>query len=67
MDNLEFDTLTADELKILVDTRLEKDYLLIDVRQPSEYERGHIPGARLMPLAEVESRLFTLPSERDLI
>jgi rubrerythrin/rhodanese-related sulfurtransferase len=45
----------------------EKHYLLIDVRQPSEYELGHIPGARLMPLAEVESRLFTLPSDRDLI
>ncbi len=67
MDNLEFETLTAEELKIFVDTHHEKRYLLIDVRQPSEYERGHIPGARLMPLAEVESRLFSLPSDRDLI
>ena len=67
MDNLEFETLTAEELKIFVDTHREKNYLLIDVRQPSEYELGHIPGARLMPLPEVESRLFTLPSDRDLI
>jgi rubrerythrin len=67
MDNLEFETLTAEELKIFVDTHREKHYLLIDVRQPSEYELGHIPGARLMPLAEVESRLFTLPCDRDLI
>jgi rhodanese-related sulfurtransferase/rubrerythrin len=67
MDNLEFETLTVEELKILVDTHKEKHYLLIDVRQPSEYELGHIPGARLMPLAEVESRLYTLPSDRDLI
>jgi len=67
MDNLEFETLTAEELKIIVDTRKEKHYLLIDVRQPSEYELGHIPGAWLMPLAEVESRLFSLPSDRDLI
>ena len=67
MDNLEFETLTAEELKIIVDTHKEKHYLLIDVRQPSEYELGHIPGARLMPLADVESRLFTLPSVRDLI
>ena len=67
MDNLEFETLTAEELRKLRETQPEKSYLLIDVRQPSEYERGHIPGARLMPLAEVESRLFTLPSDRDLI
>ena len=67
MDNLEFENLTAEELKILVDTHREKSYLLIDVRQPTEYEIGHIPGALLMPLAEVESKLFTLPSDRDLI
>lgn len=67
MDNLDFETLTAEELKIYVDTHKEKNYELIDVRQPSEYERGHIPGARLMPLAEFESRLFTLPADRDLI
>lgn len=28
---------------------------------------GHIPGAKLMPLVEVETGLFTLPSDRDLI
>ena len=67
MDNLEFETLTAEELKIFVDTQREQSYLLIDVRQPAEYEQGHIPGARLMPLPEVETRLFTLPSDRDLI
>jgi rubrerythrin/rhodanese-related sulfurtransferase len=67
MENLEFETLTGAELNIFVDTHHEKNYLLIDVRQPSEYERGHIPGAKLMPLAEVESRLFSLPSDRDLI
>jgi rhodanese-related sulfurtransferase len=67
MDNLEFDNLTAKELKKYRETQPEKHYLLIDVRQPSEYEQGHIPGARLMPLPEVESGLFSLPSDRDLI
>ncbi len=28
-------------------------YNLIDVRQPGEYNAGHIPGARLMPMAEL--------------
>jgi len=67
MDNLEFETLTAEELKLFVDNQREERYLLIDVRQPWEYERGHIPGAVLMPLAEVETGLFSLPAERDLI
>jgi len=67
MDNLEFKNLTAEELRKLRETQPEKSYLLIDVRQPSEYEQGHIPGARLMPLPEVETGLFTLPSDRDLI
>jgi rubrerythrin/rhodanese-related sulfurtransferase len=67
MDNLEFESLTAEELKKYVDTHSEKSYLLIDVRQPAEYAEDHIPGAKLMPLSEVETNLFTLPPDRDLI
>ena len=67
MDNLEFESLTAAEFRDYVQTHKEKNYLLIDVRRASEYENGHIPGAKLMPLTEVETRLFTLPSDRDLI
>ena len=67
MDNLEFETLTAEELRVFIENQNETDYLLIDVRQPAEYEQGHIPGAKLMPLPEVETGLFTLSSDRDLI
>jgi rubrerythrin/rhodanese-related sulfurtransferase len=67
MDNLEFETLTSAEFKEYIQTHKEKSYLVIDVRQASEYEEGHIPGAKLMPLTEVETKLFTLPSDRDLI
>ncbi len=45
----------------------ETDYLLVDVRQPGEYQAAHIPGAMFMPLMELESRLFELPDDRDLI
>ena len=67
MDNLEFETLTAGEFREYLESQEENDYLVIDVRQESEYELAHIPGARLIPLAEVESRLFSLPTDRDLI
>lgn len=67
MDNLEFETMTAAEFRNYVKSKTEADYLIIDVRQESEYELGHIPGAKLMPLSEVEAKLFSLPAERDLI
>ena len=36
---------------------------LIDVRQPEEYEAGHVPGAKLIPLADVVARTGEVPSE----
>jgi len=36
------------------------DYNLVDVRQPSEYEAHHIPGSKLIPIAELDKRLNEL-------
>ena len=41
--------------------------LLLDVRQPEEYKRGHIPGARLIPLGELEKRIKEIPGNREII
>lgn len=49
--------ITADELRELIDSRREAEYVIIDVRQPQEYVQGHLPGARLVPLMEVPARL----------
>ncbi len=59
--------LTGDELTHYIETNHENSYVLIDVRQPSEYQLEHIPGALFMPMLEFESRLFELPSEGDVI
>ena len=37
-----------------------QEYNLIDVRQPAEYEHGHLPGARLIPLSKLEGRFKEL-------
>src|SRR5206468_438453 len=37
--------------------------LLIDVRQPEEYDAGHVPGARLIPLSEVGLRVREVPTD----
>jgi SulP family sulfate permease len=38
--------------------------VVIDVRQPREFHRGHIAGARLIPLPELPHRLAELPRNR---
>ncbi len=47
------DEMTVQELKELLDSDKD-DYLLIDVRNPNEYEIAQIPGAVLIPLPEIE-------------
>ena len=59
--------LNADKLATLIETQDETTYVIIDVRQPQEYHHGHIPGAMFLPLLEFESKLFDLPSNRDLV
>ncbi|MEN3314227.1 MAG: hypothetical protein V7605_461 [Acidimicrobiaceae bacterium] len=36
---------------------------VIDVRQPDEYDGGHVPGAKLIPLAEVGMRAQEVPAD----
>ena len=67
MANADFQNLTPEMLRRFVDTHRESHYQLVDVRQPEEYEESHIPGARLMPLPELEARLYDLPADQDLI
>ena len=40
---------------------------LLDVRQPEEYQSGHIPGAGLIPLGELAHRIKELPGDREII
>lgn len=40
---------------------------LIDVRPMLEYRQGHIPSARSIPLAELETRLNELPRDTEII
>ncbi len=37
---------------------------VIDVREPAEYEAGHVPGARLIPLGRLTQGLGTLSRSR---
>jgi len=40
---------------------------LLDVREPWEYQAGHVPGARLIPLGELEDRVNEVPRDRTIL
>ncbi len=40
---------------------------MLDVREPHEYEAGHIPGITLIPMGEIIDRLSEIPSDQDVI
>ncbi len=37
---------------------------VLDVREPAEYVRGHVPGAVLAPLSRVTTTIGDLPKDR---
>ena len=44
-----------------------EDFDLIDVREPYEWQIAHLPGARLIPLGELASKMSSLDSTRDIV
>ncbi len=63
----EIKTLAPGEIKAVLDKDKKGDFLLLDVRQPEEYEAGHIPGAMLIPLGELEARQEELERDKKII
>ena len=41
------------------------DFLLLDVREPSEYETAKIDGAQLLPMSELRERVGEIENHRD--
>jgi rhodanese-related sulfurtransferase/rubrerythrin len=52
--------LSPDDARARMSRNQEGAYTILDVRQEWEYEEGHIPGARLIPLPELTDRLDEL-------
>lgn len=46
---------------------LSKGAVIIDVREPSKYNKEHIRGAINIPASEIEKRINEIPSEKPVI
>lgn len=62
---LDVPTITATELKTKID-RKDK-FVLVDVREPFEYDISRIPGSKLIPLGELPARLSELDSADEIV
>lgn len=58
-------TITASELRAKLQAK--EDFFLIDVRDPEEYENGHIAGSILIPLSEVERKTEGIRKDKPMV
>ena len=56
----DFKQVTVDKVRTL----LQEDQVFIDVREVMEYERGHLEGAKNIPLSQLRERLDEVPKDR---
>ena len=57
----------SEKVKSYIKKHKEGKYVLLDVRQPSEYAKSHIPGAKLIPLPQITDRFGELDPEKPTI
>jgi rhodanese-related sulfurtransferase/rubrerythrin len=60
-------SLSAAEAKSFMEKKTGDAFTLLDVRQPGEYKGRHIPGAKLIPLADIGTRIKELDADKPTI
>lgn len=60
-------TWIPEKVRLFLKENNPEKYNLIDVRTPEEYEQGHLPGARLIPVGELADRLSELDPKKTTV
>ena len=60
-------TWPPETVRAFLKEKREDEYNLVDVRTPKEYEEGHLPGARLIPVGELPDRLAELDRKKPTV
>jgi rhodanese-related sulfurtransferase len=60
-------SITWKEAHQLVEDTPGRDVVFLDVRQPKEYAHGHLPGAKLIPLGDLDKRLDELGKDQPIV
>jgi len=60
-------SIEADEVRRLIKDRRLDEYNVIDVREPNEYAKGHLPGALHIPLGELSIKSSELDHSKPTV
>ena len=55
---------SAEQARAFIGKTPSSDLTILDVRQPKEYESGHIPAAKLIPVGDLGDRISELDPEK---
>ena len=59
--------MNPEKAKDFVRQRSLDEVQLLDIRQPREYEREHLPGAKLIPLKQLPEEMNTLDKTKPVM
>lgn len=57
--------ISPEEVEKLVNQKA--DIQFVDVREQEEYQAGHIPGVKLIPVSELENRKVEIDPEKEVV
>ena len=60
-------SMNSEEAKEFMNGKSPDEFTLLDVRQPGEYEKNHIPGAKLIPIGELDRRLDEIDPSKPVL
>lgn len=59
--------LSASQLKAWLDDPGRDKPVLLDVREPWEYDKARIPGSQLVPMREVPGRVAEIDADKEVV
>ncbi len=60
-------SMTPDEARAYLSDKTLQEVTILDVRQPGEYEEGHIPGAKLVPMPVLTDSLGEIDRSKPVL
>ena len=67
----QIDTTYADGIQRITIKEFESlkpaDVFVVDVRNQAAFDQGHIPGAKLIPVGEVATRIAEFPRDKKIV